>query len=171
MATKNLKLDELESTLKDNDIVLIDFWAEWCGPCRMFGPTFEKVSEKHPDIAFTKVNTEEEQQLIADSSLNTHDALMDRLNQLKQTRADAEITVNTQQKIVNEANRNIEALEVIADSSAETSDDVLDLIDKLKQRRQEALNTRDAASVVANQAATEAEQIVTELRTVAVVLK
>ncbi len=65
MATQNLTLDKLESTLKDNDIVLIDFWAEWCGPCRMFGPTFERVSEKHPDIAFTKVNTEEEQQLAA----------------------------------------------------------------------------------------------------------
>ena len=65
MATKNLKLDELESTLENNEIVLIDFWAEWCGPCRSFGPTFEKVSEKHPDIAFTKVNTEEEQQLAA----------------------------------------------------------------------------------------------------------
>ena len=63
MATKKLKLDELESTLKDNEIVLIDFWAEWCGPCRIFGPTFEKVSEKNPDIAFMKVNTEEEQQL------------------------------------------------------------------------------------------------------------
>lgn len=65
MATQNLTLDTLENTLKNNDIVLIDFWAEWCGPCRMFGPTFEKVSEKHPDIAFTKVNTEEEQQLAA----------------------------------------------------------------------------------------------------------
>jgi thioredoxin 1 len=65
MATKNLTLDELESTLKDNDIVLIDFWAEWCGPCRMFGPIFERASEKHPDIAFMKVNTEEEQQLAA----------------------------------------------------------------------------------------------------------
>ncbi|MBN1480480.1 thioredoxin [candidate division KSB1 bacterium] len=65
MATKNLKLDELENTLQNSDIVLIDFWAEWCGPCRMFGPIFERLSEKHPDIAFMKVNTEEEQQLAA----------------------------------------------------------------------------------------------------------
>lgn len=65
MAAKNLKLDELDSTLLNNEIVLIDFWAEWCGPCRMFGPIFERVSEKHPDIAFMKVNTEAEQQLAA----------------------------------------------------------------------------------------------------------
>ena len=63
MATKNLTVNNLENTLQNNDIVLIDFWAEWCGPCKMFGPTFEKVSEKHPDIAFTKVNTEEERDL------------------------------------------------------------------------------------------------------------
>jgi len=63
MATVKLTMSELENTLENNDIVLIDFWAEWCGPCRMFGPTFEKVSEKHPDIAFAKVNTEEEMEL------------------------------------------------------------------------------------------------------------
>ena len=63
MSTINLKMDSLESTLNDNDIVIIDFWAEWCGPCKMFGPTFEKISEKYPDIAFTKVNTEEEREL------------------------------------------------------------------------------------------------------------
>ncbi|MBN2412222.1 thioredoxin [candidate division KSB1 bacterium] len=65
MSTVNLKMNELENTLENNEIVLIDFWAEWCGPCRIFGPTFEKVSEKHPDIAFTKVNTEKEQELAA----------------------------------------------------------------------------------------------------------
>mgnify|MGYP006292003473 CR=1 FL=1 len=63
MAAVNLTMDKLEDTLKNNDIVLIDFWAEWCGPCKMFGPVYESVSEKHPDIAFTKVNTEQEQEL------------------------------------------------------------------------------------------------------------
>ncbi|MBN1997624.1 thioredoxin [candidate division KSB1 bacterium] len=65
MATKNLTMDNLESTLLNNDIVLIDFWATWCGPCRMFGPIFEDASEKHSDIVFAKVNTEEAQDLAA----------------------------------------------------------------------------------------------------------
>jgi thioredoxin 1 len=63
MATINLKYDDLQSTLDNNEIVIIDFWAEWCGPCKMFGPTFEKMSENYPDIKFTKVNTEEEKEL------------------------------------------------------------------------------------------------------------
>jgi len=63
MSTMNLTAENFESTLKDNDIVFIDFWAEWCGPCRMFSPIYDKVAEKYPDIKFTKVNTEEEQDL------------------------------------------------------------------------------------------------------------
>ncbi len=59
MASFNLTKANLDSSIKDNEILLIDFWASWCGPCRMFGPIFEKVSEKHQDIAFAKCNTEE----------------------------------------------------------------------------------------------------------------
>ena len=65
MATINVTMDTLDDVLSKNDIVLIDFWAEWCGPCKMFGPVFEKSSENHPDIAHLKVNTEEDQQLAA----------------------------------------------------------------------------------------------------------
>ena len=63
MAATNLIMSELESTIENSDILLIDFWADWCGPCRMFGPIFEKMSDKYPDISFRKVNTEKEREL------------------------------------------------------------------------------------------------------------
>lgn len=63
MAVINLKTDQFEETIKNNEIVILDFWAEWCGPCKQFGPVFEEISEKYPDIAFCKINVEEEQEL------------------------------------------------------------------------------------------------------------
>lgn len=63
MATIELTKDSFEQTILDNDTVLVDFWAEWCGPCRSFAPVYEKLSDENPDIVFAKVNTEEEQEL------------------------------------------------------------------------------------------------------------
>ena len=65
MATINLTKENLESTIMNNDMVIIDFWAEWCGPCKMFGPIFEEASNRHPDVVFAKVDTEQEQELAA----------------------------------------------------------------------------------------------------------
>ena len=63
MATINLTLDTFEETVMRDGITFVDFWAEWCGPCKMFGPIFEKASDANPDIRFAKVDTEAEQQL------------------------------------------------------------------------------------------------------------
>ena len=63
MATIDLSKENLITTINDNDTVLVDFWAPWCGPCRQFAPVFEAMSESHPGIVFAKVNTQEEQEL------------------------------------------------------------------------------------------------------------
>lgn len=63
MATLNLTQENFNQTIEENDIVIIDCWAEWCGPCKSYGPVYEKVSDQYPDIVFGKVNTEEQQEL------------------------------------------------------------------------------------------------------------
>ncbi len=63
MSTIELTQDNFNEIIDNNDMVVIDFWAEWCGPCKSFAPTFETVSNNHPDIVFGKVNTEEQTNL------------------------------------------------------------------------------------------------------------
>jgi thioredoxin reductase (NADPH) len=76
MATHDLTADDFNSTIADNDIVLVDFWASWCGPCRAFAPTFTKSSEQHPDIVFAKVDTEANEELAAAAEIRAIPTLM-----------------------------------------------------------------------------------------------
>lgn len=76
MATVALTEQTFESAVTDHDIVLVDWWASWCGPCRMFAPTFEAASEQHDDILFGKVDTEAEQRLAAAAGIMSIPTLM-----------------------------------------------------------------------------------------------
>lgn len=76
MATVALTKDTFDETINGNDTVIVDFWAEWCGPCKMFAPTFEEVSDEHDDIVFAKVDTEDQQELAMQFGIRSIPTLM-----------------------------------------------------------------------------------------------
>jgi thioredoxin len=76
MATIELTKDNFEQTVNGNPIVIIDFWAPWCGPCKGFAPVFEKASESHADVVFAKVNTDEQQELAGSFNIRSIPTLM-----------------------------------------------------------------------------------------------
>jgi len=76
VATVELTKDNFESTIMNNDIVFVDFWASWCQPCKSFAPTYEEASEEYPDVVFGKVNTEDEQELAAHFGIRSIPTLM-----------------------------------------------------------------------------------------------
>jgi len=76
VAVVELTKDNFEEVVTNNPFVIVDFWAPWCGPCRSFAPTYEKVSEDHPDVVFAKVNTEDEQEIAAHFQIRSIPTLM-----------------------------------------------------------------------------------------------
>jgi thioredoxin reductase (NADPH) len=76
MATRDISTDQFNETIADNEIVLVDFWASWCGPCKQFAPAFEASSEKHPNVVHAKVDTEAEQELAARAGIRAIPTLM-----------------------------------------------------------------------------------------------
>src|SRR5215510_538894 len=76
MATVEVTAENFESVISGADLALVDFWASWCGPCAMFGPVFEKVSEEHPGAVFAKVDTDAEQELAASFGISSIPTLM-----------------------------------------------------------------------------------------------
>lgn len=76
MPTVELGAENFESTVTDNEIVLVDFWASWCGPCRQFSPIYDAASEAHPEIVFGKVDTEAEQALAGAANITSIPTLM-----------------------------------------------------------------------------------------------
>ena len=76
MATVELTKDNFEDVVTKNDLIVVDFWAPWCGPCKGFAPVFEAASDKHPDVVFGKVNTDEQQELAGHFAIRSIPTIM-----------------------------------------------------------------------------------------------
>jgi thioredoxin 1 len=120
MATKTLNPDTFATTVKQG-IVLVDFWAPWCGPCRAFAPVFEKASEAHPDVTFAKVNTEEEPVLAQSFGIQAIPTLMVFRDGVLLYEQPGALPAKALQRLVEEV-KALDMTKVMAEIKARTSD-------------------------------------------------
>ncbi|MGO3734825.1 MAG: thioredoxin [Canibacter sp.] len=124
MSTIEITKENIESTINEGGIVLLDFWAEWCGPCKNFGPIFEASSEKHEDVVFGKIDTEDQQELAAMfqiSSIPTLVAFRDGIGVFSQAGALPETALEQLITALGDLDMN-EVREKIAEQNSEAQD-------------------------------------------------
>lgn len=103
MATLELTQENFESTIRGNPMVIVDFWAPWCGPCRGFAPVYEKASEAHPDVVFAKVNTDEQQELAGAFGIRSIPTLMVFREQIILFQQAGALPGNTLEQVITQA--------------------------------------------------------------------
>ncbi len=122
MATINSTGDEFEKLLLETPILFVDFWAEWCGPCKMFGPIFEEASQKHPDIVFAKVDTEAERELAAAAGITSIPTLMAFRDGIMLYRAAGALPANSLEELITAIKAvDMEAIKAEAAAEAEAA--------------------------------------------------
>ncbi len=122
MATINSTGDEFEKLLIETPILFVDFWAEWCGPCKMFGPIFEEASQKHPDIVFAKVDTEAERELAAAAGITSIPTLMAFRDGIMLYRAAGALPANSLEELITAIKAvDMEAIKAEAAAEAEAA--------------------------------------------------
>lgn len=120
MAVIHAKQEDFNSIINSNEIVFVDFWAKWCGPCRAFGPIYEKVSDNHPEITFIKIDIDENQQIAQEASIHSIPTIKVIKNRLEIWDHKGSISENDLEMVVNEAKKVVVKEE--AENNAEDDD-------------------------------------------------
>lgn len=120
MAVIHAKQEDFNSIINSNEIVFVDFWAKWCGPCRAFGPIYEKVSDNHPEITFIKIDIDENQQIAQEAGIRSIPTIKVIKNRLEIWDHKGSISENDLEMVVNEAKKVVVKEE--AENNAEDDD-------------------------------------------------